>query len=460
MKQTNDSDTEDTTATTTATSTTTPATTTTTAATTTTTTKARPRLHDVILAAIIKGAPLYNRGNKQGCLDVYLKAAKGHVQLQQAADEAIRSKDVLAGTWILRSRFDEILQTGGANSTTSGATAAGEEDNATTSTPTTRDDEDDGDVGPHDDLLPLVLANMYVRVRSILVPATHTRSRKTYENCFPASQVTNALLTLGIATLKTVAAQQTNLLFREGLIISVMDETLVSSNGLFRFPTPEEMMLKPKQDSVLFKTLLEPPQQEIVNKDFVSRDSVEYHQGSELTKWAAIVKSIVHVRNCKHHLTTYKDCFMGTEAITAVVNNSDLLPATNRGNAKSLLNKLLHVGLLYHVTRDHEIEETKRCFIDSLLPMSCSACGRPTAFWLVPPFNMNWCGMLCSRNSKNSALSRHGQICSSTHQEQLANHRKAVFTCRRNIKPGAFSLPCGLLRWLRLWMWQIANTTW
>ena len=67
----------------------------------------------VIRKAIQEGAPLYNDGNIQGCIDIYLKAANEisefSSKLLAAVDQAEKTKDSQEVVWILLQCFDSIL---------------------------------------------------------------------------------------------------------------------------------------------------------------------------------------------------------------------------------------------------------------------------------------------------------------------------------------------------------------
>ena len=77
------------------------------------------QLSSVIHKAIEEGAPMYNKGDIQGCYNVYARAAQVAAAmapasseaeaLKKAALEAAEAKDAKDSAWIMRRSFDAIL---------------------------------------------------------------------------------------------------------------------------------------------------------------------------------------------------------------------------------------------------------------------------------------------------------------------------------------------------------------
>ena len=358
-------------------------------------------LADLLIRTIAEGAPLYNKGDKQACFELYFDAAKWACMqekitasavgqlLEQATDEAMPLGDAEnydEGAWVLRRCFNDILN------------QQQQERDSSAIQLLEKDDVEEADGYWQDEAAQnttneeksQALAEIYSILLSSLTPASHMRYTKTYENCFPATIVVETLLTLGLAVHRKMATQKANMLIQASLLKSVSHETEASfSDGthLYRFPNRDEMETKLEELNtgsvadeegsgaatiymLALQSLLEGP---VINQkahlclsaktlpeqvEDMATASPEQVEGVQLAKWAALMESVVDVSDRKHNFRTYEKCFVGSAAITAVVESDDL-PPSYRTDARILLNKLLQVGILHHVTRDHEIEDKK-----------------------------------------------------------------------------------------------------
>mmetsp|Transcript_16737 Transcript_16737/g.27773 ORF Transcript_16737/g.27773 Transcript_16737/m.27773 type:complete len:666 (+) Transcript_16737:135-2132(+) len=349
-------------------------------------------LQELLTRTILEGAPLYNNGDKEGCFNIYFDTTKyacmqakisesavGQV-LEQAADEAMslgEADKFGEGAWVLRRSFDVILEKERSNRRQSVILS-----DAT-------NDSDDNSVGYWQDESAQnttdaekaqALADVYTILLSSIEPSTHTRfGKKTFDACFPATSVVETLIMLGLAAHRKMAVEKANLLREASLLKSVSHESeasFVDGTHLYRFPTQEEMEYKSKElDSsasleegsdaaicaLALQTILETGDESSkinARRASLLPQSPEHMEGTKLAAWAQVVESVVDVADRKHNLKTYSKCFVGSDAIGAVVAAKDL-PTMNRTDGKALLNKLLHVGIVYHVTREHEVEDKK-----------------------------------------------------------------------------------------------------
>eukprot|EP01130_Rhizamoeba_saxonica_P015561 TRINITY_DN7021_c0_g1_i2.p1 TRINITY_DN7021_c0_g1~~TRINITY_DN7021_c0_g1_i2.p1 ORF type:complete len:427 (+),score=88.47 TRINITY_DN7021_c0_g1_i2:45-1325(+) len=117
--------------------------------------------------------------------------------------------------------------------------------------------------------------------------------------------------------------------------------------------------LKPDEQVVLISELKDKLMFHLISltymmaNDIVGEEGVrvedKWDQEQELVEKLTSSDGIV-VKNRKFRLKTYKDCFVGTEAVDFLVNNQ---LATSRLEAVNIMNELMGNGLLIHVTNDH-----------------------------------------------------------------------------------------------------------
>lgn len=365
-------------------------------------------LEDLLISSINEGVPLYNAGNKEGCFNIYFDTVKHACMqakifnsavgqlLEQAADEAMllgEAGKFGEGSWVLRRSFDVIMdkdkETAKQRSRRSSALLKIDDVDSSIS--------DDSSVGYWQDEAvqnttdpekAQCIADVYTILLSSIVPKTHTRfSQGSYEHCFPATEVVELLVSLGLAAHRKMAVQKANMLREACFLISVShtsESSFTDGTHLYRFPSHNEMegkleklnktaSLEEGSDAAIMalalQIVLEVPtaQHEDGSKKTNLRSSLtsrnlsstpEHAEGSQLAKWAATVESIVKVADRKHNFTTYPNCFVGSDAITAIVASKSL-PPQNRTDGRLFLNKLMKVGYLCHVTHEHAVEDKK-----------------------------------------------------------------------------------------------------
>ena len=82
--------------------------------------------------------------------------------------------------------------------------------------------------------------------------------------------------------------------------------------------------------------------------------SPEHGEGLALANLLHALEPRLNIGARKYHFKTYKRVFVGSEAVTAMVEN-DL--AISRPHAVALLQSLMECGLLHHVKHEHGIED-------------------------------------------------------------------------------------------------------
>lgn len=363
-------------------------------------------LEQLLVRTIKEGAPLYNKGEKQKCYDLYFDAAKyacmqeklsksavGQL-LEQATDEAMAlgsAGDFDEGAWVLRRCFDQILEQGRSDkpgvprqrSAIRLLETAGEDDDEDSSGYW----QDEAAQNTTDEEKAQHLADIYTILVSSISPGSHTRYTRKYDNCFEATLVVETLVKLGLAGHRKTAAQKANLLHVAGLLKSVSHESessFVDGTHLYRFPTVVEMQEKVEELSkdmpaegsdatvclLALKTVVEAPmdlEQDGEKKamkplplSLSMATSPERAEGIQLAAWTAQLQAAVEVKDRTHNFKSYPSCFVGSDAVTAVVEKKLFGgSATTRPSAVAVLNKILRCGLVHHVVREHEIEDKK-----------------------------------------------------------------------------------------------------
>jgi hypothetical protein len=350
-------------------------------------------LEDILARTIVEGFPLYNTGDKEGCFHLYFDTAKHACMmaeksgksaagqfLEVATDEAMsfgEAGNFGEGAWVLRHTFDAILDSRKSNGRQSFLLKTDIADDDSSDVSKWQDEPSKNTTDPEK---AQGLSDIYTILLSNIQPSKHTRfGGSSFDNCFPASIIVETLITLGLSAHRKMAAMKANMLLEASFMKSVSHKREASfTNGthLYRFSTAEEIKNKLKElqdespdegsDAAIYLLAL----QDVVVQDVVetpteaplrlpiSESSREHTEGTQLSKWAVAVEAVVDVDDRKHNFKTYPQCFIGADAITAVVDSPDL-PPVNRTDANFLLNRLLKVGLLRHVTHDHEYEDKK-----------------------------------------------------------------------------------------------------
>jgi uncharacterized protein (DUF924 family) len=351
-------------------------------------------LQDLLARTITEGAPLYNAGDKEGCFHLYFdtakyacmvekigKSAAGQL-LEVAADEAMslgEAGNFGEGAWVLRHTFDAILASEKSNRRQSLLLKTDIADDDSSDASYWQDEPSKNTTDPEK---AQCLSDIYTILLSSIQPSKHTRfGVSSFDNCFPASIIVETLVTLGLSAHRKMAAMKANMLLDASFMKSVShkgEASFTDGTHLYRFSTAEEIQNKwkelqdesPKEGSnaaiylLALQDVVETPTEAKAQAKHaplslsVSESSAEHAEGTQLSKWAVTVEAVVDVDDRKHNFKTYPQCFIGADAITAVVHSLDLPPVT-RTDAKLLLNRLLKVGLLRHVTHDHELEDKK-----------------------------------------------------------------------------------------------------
>ena len=84
--------------------------------------------------------------------------------------------------------------------------------------------------------------------------------------------------------------------------------------------------------------------------------STEQQVGYDLARKTADIERLVDIQDRKHNFKTYPKCFVGSDAVTVLV---DKAMAADRSAAVQQLEDLLQANLIAHVTRDHLFEDKK-----------------------------------------------------------------------------------------------------
>jgi len=344
---------------------------------------------------------MYNEGKKKECFELYLETAKFACQqeslnktavgqlLQQAIDEATevqQQEEWAEGAWVLRHCFDEILD--GDGSAQRRATVLVRTQSSDDSSVGT-DYWQDAAVHNTTDLEKgQCLADTAYILRASITPKLHTRFTKTYEDCFQASEAVEVLTSLGLAGNRKMAAEKCNLMLVGALLVSVShkdEAAFKDGTRLYRFSDREEIQTKYDElvasepaegsDNALILNALQATLELPSIADTEASDepqtfsgvstshlrprrhsmlSGEHTAGEELAALAAAYEKTVEIKDRKYNFKTYEKCFVGSDAVTALVSNKMV---DNREEAMAKLEQLLQAGLIHHVTRDHLFED-------------------------------------------------------------------------------------------------------
>ena len=436
-------------------------------------------LEELLIRTINIGAPIYNKGDKRGCYELYIEAAKHACSqpqlfkaavgqlLESATEEAMEviassdsEIDYDQAAWILRRCFDSVLASssrsmkrdgdekkiddGIAGGTTSSSNNPRRStviaiDNATAELIEDGDDagsvtsstsgstyywQDEKTQNRSEIEQAQCLADIYtILVSSVEVKSTITRYTKTYKNCFFGDDIVETLVTLGLASHRKQAVMKGNMLRAVGLLKSVShgsENKFHDGTHLYRFPTINEELkssldklmetsssiLEGSEDSLSLLTLkaifdlplivhedhvgalkdVAPSTRNLMliqesrrrlsaitstdaNKDkegLADASSSEHLEGIQLAEYMKQIQPLLDIKDRKYNLRTYEKCFVGNEIVTTIVNhesssNDSSLLATikKRETATSIMNKLLRVGFISHVTKDHEFNDGK-----------------------------------------------------------------------------------------------------
>jgi hypothetical protein len=240
------------------------------------------------------------------------------------------------------------------------------------------------------------LADVAYIVRASIQPTTHKRfTGKSYKNTFQGSQVVEVLTGLGIAKNRKMAVSKATTLMAGSFLIPVSHEsetTFHDGTHLYRFSNREELQSAlgklledapsstnehpegtleaqlvialqnsldipvsdqqpdstdgPKTSSAISASYLQPRRQ-----SFMSPEQV---RGFTLAQLAAKTEKAVEIKDRTYRLKKYEKCFVGSEAVPAIVE-ADI--AESKEEAIHLMKDLNSVGLLHHVLHDHGFED-------------------------------------------------------------------------------------------------------
>jgi hypothetical protein len=87
--------------------------------------------------------------------------------------------------------------------------------------------------------------------------------------------------------------------------------------------------------------------------------SAEKEKGASLAALVMTIEQVCEIKDCRFHLKNYPQCFVGNEAVSSLVNSKVFM---SRSEAVGTLNRLLEIGLLHHVTREHAFQDDDRLF--------------------------------------------------------------------------------------------------
>jgi uncharacterized protein (DUF924 family) len=367
-------------------------------------------LEELLVRTIHEGAPLYNEGDKKGCYELYLDSAQ-HACLQeqlrespvgQLLEQAMNEAMPLAkagscdeAAWVLRRSFDAILKSSRSKSLRVSLLANGGDD--------ANNNEKEDEVGYWQDEKAQNTtgtekaqssADFYTILLSSITPTSHKRFTSSFENCFPGSEVVDTLVNLGLVTHRKTAVMKGNMLRDASLLISVSHSETSFHDGtrLYRFPTADDIetaldTLEAKNSKLsgeilsllTLKAVVGVPMLASGEQGGVEGDnkkpvvysgvsmrhlgplhsaamSPEQSEGFTLANVMAEALPLLEIQERRYNLKTYEKCFVGADAVTAVLKSH---MAKNRDDATALLDKLQRVGFIHHVTREHDFADKK-----------------------------------------------------------------------------------------------------
>jgi uncharacterized protein (DUF924 family) len=360
-------------------------------------------LSQLLSRTINAGAPLFNEGKKQECLELYLEAATLAVEqdtlsrskvgdmMKVAIEEGtdlLKKQKYGEGAWVLRRCFDKV------HTLEHDRSFLVQTQSFEGSVNSDRDSiwQDEAVGSANDFERGQALADIAYILRGSLEPKQHTRyGNKTHENCFEASEVVEELMRLGLGGKdRKAVTMRCTLLLRAGLLVPVSHkddiETFHDGTRLYCFPTPEEtqaamdklqnedeahvdgtdkhaLVMAVEATLDLDKATTTAPKYAGVSSHHLkaaprrassSIRTPDYAKGSQLAALAAVLEEKVNLADRKYLLKTYERCFVGKDAVDLVVSHK-----ISRKDATKKLDEVLGAGLIYHVTREHRFEDAK-----------------------------------------------------------------------------------------------------
>jgi len=358
----------------------------------------------------------YNQGRPDQCFDVYRQAAEtslqqpriaesAHGALLRAAVDQVESLNISStgnykkGAWILRRCFDEILSSEENELLFERQQQQQEQpsDSSSSVVLSTGGDNSEWQDGAAENTTiqekAQALQDVGYILRSGVVVTDNELEDQVYKDTFPASAAVELLTQLGLAKTRDQAAAKCQLLQQGGLIVPVSSTTATTTSTddetqpafqdgteLYRFASDPELeqtlQSLSQEDSaydenaqmlrLVVQLTLESddadqralphgaPSRRRMNLRRSSVASPEYGQGVALAQLMASIEPHLQISDRKYHLKTYKSCFVGSEAVTAMVEHG---LADAREPAVQQLHALLDAGLLHHVTRDHDFQD-------------------------------------------------------------------------------------------------------
>lgn len=335
-------------------------------------------LAEHLRTAIRTGAPLYNGGRVDDCLETYTEAAKVALQssaliaespqgemIRKALSDVDETQDAKEGAWIMRWTFDAVLDS--------------DDGSCKESKSTTTNESDEWQDGKTENKTLLEKALNLQDTAAIL------RSGVSYvdgqEVVFPASAAVECLRTVGLTATREAATERCNRLLQAGIIVAVDPDVGVFEDGtkLHRFATDQElhesmdaMAAQNSDEGKLMvktieltledresqkRTLLKehPSSRRLVRRSSVETIATGQSQAAALVSFLVKLEPFLAVEDRKFRLKKYPNCFVGREAVDAAVAAAKLSPSRTEATAK--LQELLTIGLLHHVTREHGFED-------------------------------------------------------------------------------------------------------
>jgi uncharacterized protein (DUF924 family) len=340
-------------------------------------------------------------------------------EASESAQKSVETDgDYSEAAWILRRCFDEILSGSFDATTTSSATKSSAA--LTASLKKSREEEgdvkedsliehasgywqDDAVTNKTPEEKGQAISDTVLILYASISTGSHRRAGKTYQDCFPATRAIELLTQLGLAASRKQAVAKLDMLLTGGLIRpvsqSVRDDDgkmvmpqFKDGTHLYGFPDREELRAAlesldrrvPSSSSsddgaaaeetrevlrIALQRTLEVSEDEEQGGGaaiFRRRGSIghrhsammgpEYQTGAAIARFLQHVEPVLAVRDRKYNFRTYEQCFVGSEAVTAIQNSPDI-DLTDRAEIVQRMNTCLQTGLLHHVTRDHEFED-------------------------------------------------------------------------------------------------------
>jgi uncharacterized protein (DUF924 family) len=352
-------------------------------------------LSQLLRRTIREGVPLYNDGQTQECYEVYLMAAQHSLEsplvVQSRAGislkDACRQAEAKAtspylnfseAAWILRRCFDEIL-----------SSQASRQLNLASSSIASHADSSDNEVGYWQDERVLnssdaekgqALADIGLILHTRLKPAPQEQVETTVPYVVPGSEIVETLTYLGLAGNSALATEKCNLLVRSGLLVPVSSEDATrfqDGTHLYAFPGRNELEASLERIIATDRSAIDGTEESVLrialetslkgtNVDVELRPVREHgHRSSAFViaedlagakisdSLEALLPHLV-IADRRYNLKKYEACFLGNQAVTAVL---DTKLADSRNEALVILNDMLNVGLIHHVTHDHLVED-------------------------------------------------------------------------------------------------------